>query len=400
MSALTRDPFGAAAPQPATPAPGWPADPGVAALRWKTGADWDPLAITWPAMLPPAPPPPPPGPPPVPEGAAGPDGLGPFEGSRADAAAGRRRLPPPPPRLTLPPEPRLPRDVAPSRLSYRLNRLWLTPAVRRFVRQGLPGLVLMAALAGFWAGEERRALVLGLAADLRAAVENRPEFRIDRVEVVTRNAEVGAAVLARLDLTLPTSSLRLDLEALRRQAETFDAVAGAEAVVRGGGLLELRLTERTPAMIWRHAGGLDLIDAEGRRVARIASRAVRPDLPLVAGEGVPAAMAEARALLAAAEPLGGRLVGLVRVGERRWDLVLTGDRRILLPPQQPVAALERVLALDAVHDLLSRDIVAIDMRNPQRPTLRLTPEAAAELARLRDPALRPGAGPDTRMARR
>ncbi len=33
-------------------------------------------------------------------------------------------------------------DPAPSRLSYRLNRLWLTPLVRRFTRVGLPAMVL------------------------------------------------------------------------------------------------------------------------------------------------------------------------------------------------------------------------------------------------------------------
>lgn len=44
--------------------------------------------------------------------------------------------------------------------------------------------------------------------------------------------------------------------------------------------------------------------------------------------------------------------------------------------------------------MLARDIATVDLRNPQRPILRLTPEAAAELARIRQTTTQ------TRVARR
>jgi cell division protein FtsQ len=49
------------------------------------------------------------------------------------------------------------------------------------------------------------------------------------------------------------------------------------------------------------------------------------------------------------------------VGERRWDVVLDRDQRILLPETEPGRALERVLALDQAQDLLDRD-VTVDLR--------------------------------------
>jgi cell division protein FtsQ len=379
VSALTRDPFrptaGVPAPELLPPVPaGWPADPG---LRARTGAEFDPLRDPWPALAPP---------PPV---------ARPAEPAPALHRPAPVAVPASPPRL--PPEPMPVRDVAPSRLSYRLHRMWLTPAVRAFVRQGLPLILVLGALAAFWAGEDRRARVVGFVTDLRAAIEARPEFRISRVEVVTDTPEVAAAVVAAIGVELPASSLRLDPADLRERAERLDAVARAAVSLRtsgqGDGVLEMRLTERVPALIWRHAGGLDLLDAEGRRVARIAARAVRPDLPLIAGEGAPGAVAEALALIAAAQPVAHRLQGLVRVGERRWDVVLDRDQRILLPAQGALVALERAMALDAAQDLLARDIAALDLRNPLRPVLRLTPEAAAELSRIRQTT-------DTRVARR
>lgn len=394
MSALTRDPLRALAPVVPPPTGGWPRDPGMAADRLaprtgaRTGAEFDPLRDPWPVMAPP--------PPAAPLTGSGGGAPGGAAGRGAPVFPVAVYAPP------LPPETRRQREVAPSRLAYRLHRLWLTPGVRGFVRRGLPLVLTLAALAGFWAGPERRAMVMAQVAELRAAIEARPEFRIDRVEVVTDTPEVAAAVLARLGVTLPASSLRLDPAELRARAEQLDAVARASVAVRtvfsgapqGQGVLEVRLTERQPALIWRHAGGLDLIDAEGRRVARVAARAVRPDLPLIAGEGAVAAVAEARAILAAAQPIAHRVQGLVRVGERRWDIVLDRDQRILLPARGAVHALERALVLDAAQDMLARDIAAVDLRNPQRPVLRLTPEAAAELARIRQTSTQ------TRTARR
>jgi cell division protein FtsQ len=96
---------------------------------------------------------------------------------------------------------------------------------------------------------------------------------------------------------------------------------------------------------------------------------------------------EALALVAAAEPVAERLRGLVRVGERRWDVVLAGaargDQTVMLPERGAVTALELVLALDAAQDLFARDLASIDVRNIHRPTLRLRPQAVEELARMR-----------------
>lgn len=287
--------------------------------------------------------------------------------------------PPPVPRRAARPR----RDPSPSRLAYRLNRLWLTPYVRRGVKLGLPLLALALLLGAVFGDDERRAAMAATLSELRAGFENRPEFQVTRLSVRAETPEVAVAVQERLGLALPVSSFRLDLEALRRQAEALDAVESVALRIRSGGELEVAVLERLPVMVWRHAGGLDLVDAAGHRVARLASRNARPDLPLIAGEGAPAAIAEAQQILAAAAPLQGRLRGLVRVGQRRWDLVLERDQRILLPATGAVAALERVLALDAAQDLLARDVIAVDLRDPARPAIRLSQAATAELHRIR-----------------
>lgn len=284
------------------------------------------------------------------------------------------------------------RDPAPSRFSYRWHRIWLTPLYRRLLRLGIPA--FLAALAfGVWFGEaDRRARTFAWVEQIRASIASRPEFRVSSLAVSGASAATAEAVVAMLDMEFPVSSLGLDLEGLRAKVTGLDAVADAELRVNAEGALEVRVQERLPILVWRHSGGLELLDETGHRVAAIASRAERPDLPLIAGEGAMAEVPEALAILAAAEPLRARMRGLVRMGERRWDIVLDRHQRIMLPAEGASAALERIIALDQAEDLLDRDVMTVDLRNSHRPTLRLAPHAMAARLGLDPTALLASAG--------
>jgi cell division protein FtsQ len=67
----------------------------------------------------------------------------------------------------------------------------------------------------------------------------------------------------------------------------------------------------------------------------------------------------------------------VLVGERRWNLRLKNGIDVRLPETDVAPALERLVALDNEKNLITRDIVAIDLRLPDRVTVRLS-EAAAQ----------------------
>lgn len=267
------------------------------------------------------------------------------------------------------------RDPAPSRLAFRLQRLWLTPLVRSVTRIGLPVFAVVLGL-GLWLGDDgRRADIVAKYEDIKTQIQNRPEFRVSLLKIEGAGPEVDAAIRAMLPMHLPASSFDIDLAAYRETITRLDAVADAALVIRPGGTLQVTVTERTPAILWRTPTGLEMLDAGGHRVATLIDRAARPDLPLIAGEGADAAVPEALAVLRAAQPILNRARGLVRMGERRWDLVLDRDQRILLPAADPVRAVERLIALDTAEDLLDRDFTHLDLRNQNRPTIRLSAQA-------------------------
>lgn len=275
------------------------------------------------------------------------------------------------------------RDPAPSRWAYRMNRLWLTPLFRSLLRLGLPVFMVVAAAGIYLADAERRDLLVAQYDAVRQAIQDRPEFMVTELSLTGTSEDLSDGIAQLLGLTFPVSSFALDLETMRQQVEALAPVARAELRLRSNGVLEVRVTERVPVILWRHRGGLDVLDAEGIRAGSISARTARPEMPLIAGEGADAHVAEALALFAAAEPIRERMRGLVRIGDRRWDVVLDRDQRILLPETDAVAAMERVIVLDQTRDLLARDVSVVDLRNGQRPTLRLADDALNEFRRVR-----------------
>ena len=270
---------------------------------------------------------------------------------------------------------RLRRDPAPSRWAYRMQRMWLTPYFRIFMRRGLPTFVIVVALGLYFTNEARQAAIVNGLVGLRTQFEQRPEFRVGLISVEGASLDLAEAIRAKIGITLPQSSFDIDLDAARARIESLDAVASAVLRVRAGGILHVDVTERVPVIVWRTGAAIDLLDATGHRVAGLGSRSDRADLPLIAGDGANEAADEALAVYAAAAPIITRVRGLVRMGDRRWDILLDRDQRIMLPPDNPVQAVERLIALDQVQDLLARDILTVDLRNERRPVLRLSPFA-------------------------
>ncbi len=269
-------------------------------------------------------------------------------------------------------------DPAPSRWSYRFQRLMLTPGFRRLLRVGVPIGVVAAVGFGYFADDTRRETVMTTLSDLRRQIETRPEFMVNLLTVEGASTGVEEDIREIFPYDLPSSSFDLDLAYVREMIEGLPAVAEASVRIRQGGVLTAEVTEREPVALWRTRDGLGAVDVEGVVVDDLARRTDRPDLPLIVGEGADRAVPEALDILRAAAPLQDRLRGLVRMGERRWDVVLDRDQRILLPETNPVRALERVLVLDDVQDMLARDLVAVDMRLAARPTIRMTPRAVEE----------------------
>jgi cell division protein FtsQ len=281
--------------------------------------------------------------------------------------------------------PRAPRrnDPSPSRWRYRLDRLQRRGSVQFALRHLTGPAAALALGAWVWSQEPVWIWIEDQIAAASDAIAARPEFAVTQLDITGGGPRLRALARDEIALTGPVSSLMIDLAALRQRVEALPGVASARLSIGPDGVLRAALIERVPVALWRWEGQLSLIDRDGVVIGPVAARADRPGLPLLIGGGADRAVAEALALTARAAPLADRLRALVRVGERRWSVALDRDQLIELPAGAPESALARVLALDAAEDLLARDALVIDMRLPDRPTLRLSARAVGELKRLR-----------------
>jgi cell division protein FtsQ len=275
------------------------------------------------------------------------------------------------------------RDPAPSRLRYRLTRLWLWAPFRRTTNLGMPALAVFGLVWTLADEFELRQSVATAVSTLKDSFIERPQFTVSRLSIPDVSPDLAEQIGEASFVGLPVSSLDIDVSSIRSRVEALDAVERARVRILANGVLEIRAIERVPVVVWRSPSGLQILDANGIRVAEIDDRKRRADLPLIVGVGADQAVPEALGLLAAAGPLLPRMRGLIRVGNRRWDIVLDHDRTIRLPELAPAAAVSALLRLDSEEDLTRRDFTMLDLRDPRRPAIRLSESSLEALSRHR-----------------
>lgn len=275
------------------------------------------------------------------------------------------------------------RDPAPSRVKYKLQRMWLTPLYRTLIRKVLPVFFIAVMLLAYIRNPDVQQKFITHIDTARTTLEERPEFIIKQIRVQGATEGVDKALREALSVKFPISSFQIDLEELKKSVEKIEAIETASILVGAQGVLEVGIVERVPTVIWRNEDGLTMLDVNGQISGRLESRLDRPDLPIITGDGVEQYIPEALEIFRKLSSVSGRVRGLKRMGERRWDVVLERNQVLQLPENEPIAALQRVLALHNAQDILSRDIIAIDIRDNKKPILRLSPSALDGLKKLR-----------------
>jgi cell division protein FtsQ len=150
--------------------------------------------------------------------------------------------------------------------------------------------------------------------------------------------------------------------------------------------LQITITERQAFALWQENGNVNVIAADGTVLEPVVEDRYL-SLPLVVGRGAERAAKDFIALIDRHPDIRSALRASILVAERRWNLRLTNGIDVRLPETDVEAALDRLAALDRDKKILSRDIAAIDLRLPDRVTVRLS-DAAAQA---RDEALKANA---------
>ncbi|MDD1520576.1 MULTISPECIES: cell division protein FtsQ/DivIB [Bradyrhizobium] len=211
--------------------------------------------------------------------------------------------------------------------------------------------------------------------DARNALANSAGFRITSVVINGRKQLTQDEILAIGGVSGRSSLLFLDADAVRDKLKANPWIADATVLKLYPGQLMIELTERKAFALWQEAGRLSVIADDGAVLEPYVSRRFL-SLPLVVGKGADTQARDFLALLSRYPQVNSVTKAAIYVGERRWNLRLKDGLDIRLPEQDVGNALATLSKLDKEDRLFSRDIVAVDMRLPDRLVVQLSEDAA------------------------
>jgi len=216
-------------------------------------------------------------------------------------------------------------------------------------------------------------------ADIRDSAANAAGFRISAIALTGESQLTREEILNIAGISGRASLLFLDAESARARLKANPWIAEATVLKLFPDRLHIAITERRAFALWQKDGRVQVISRDGEVVEPFVAPHVA-HLPLVVGQGAQRKAADFLSEMGRYPELRDQVHAYVLVADRRWNLRLKNGVDIRLPEAEPMTAIESLLALDRDRKILSRDITAIDLRLPDRVTVRLSDEAAAARA--------------------
>jgi cell division protein FtsQ len=207
------------------------------------------------------------------------------------------------------------------------------------------------------------------------AVTARTGFAIDEIRVSGNLETSEIDIFDRVGLDGWTSLVGFDVEEARERIATLPWVESTTVRKIYPSTLEVKVVEKVPFAVWQQGSLLSLVERNGAVIAPLVGTR-HASLPLVVGAGGAEPAASFLSVVASYPELASRVLGYVRVADRRWDLRMANGITVKLPEFGAARALTDLVELDRIHQILERDIESLDMRFGDRLVVKLSEDAA------------------------
>lgn len=274
----------------------------------------------------------------------------------------------------------------------RVKPIWRHPIVAASLILALFG---SASTAGWWLWQSgwvqettERAKWMVIAGAAKTGFSVREIFVEGRFETSRKS------LLKALRLERGAPILAFNPKAARDRVVALPWVRNAVIERQLPDVVHLQLSERRPMALWQRVGKFSLIDTNGELIP-LKDVSKYSNLIVIVGRDAPSHAAQLFEVLATEPKLAGKVKAAVRVGGRRWNLHLNNKIEIRLPEDDPGAAWSQLAELDKNHDLLSKDLITVDLRLADRVVIRENQKGAKKEEILkfpptsRKPSIRP-----------
>ena len=188
-------------------------------------------------------------------------------------------------------------------------------------------------------------------------------FGIAEVHLAGNARTPPETILAALGFQPGQSIFGADLQAARRRLLLLDWVADADVQRNYPDAISVRIVEKHPFALWQAPSNtLYVVERSG---GLITDKNIEPfvHLPLLAGAGANTGGAEVIEAVAQHRAVQARLSEIVRVSERRWNLILDDGVTVKLPETGWQKELDTLEHLIIDKGILERNVVEIDLRS-------------------------------------
>ena len=198
-------------------------------------------------------------------------------------------------------------------------------------------------------------------------------FHVEDVEIQGRRNADLMGIMQTLGIKRGEILYAVNISAARQRLRSLDWIEDAVIKRRFPSHLTVRLKERVPAAVWQNDGQFFVVDMSGA-IVQVGNVSSWSHLPQVVGTGATDDLPTLQLLLDESMELRSEIDSMVRVGQRRWDIHLKNGLIVQLPANKPLEGWLQFLEIQRTHDVLARPLRIIDLRLPDRITVRLTDE--------------------------
>ncbi|KDE19938.1 cell division protein FtsQ [Acetobacter aceti 1023] len=264
----------------------------------------------------------------------------------------------------------LPPADRPSRIGLFLRRQ------KRLLRP-IAGLLFLAILGSIGYISLKIPAVQEQIAPLRDKLLGTSALRVTSIHIDGAQLTSEQSIRDALGVEVGDPVLDFSVSDAREKLDTLPFVDHVTIERHLSGEIDVHITERLPYAVWQHQGHFELIDRQGNRVPDQGMTDKDAEaftkLPLVVGDGANTAAASLIDILAQEPDVKSHVTAAVRVSDRRWNLTLRDGTTVLLPEGEETPAIHRLAKINASTQLLDRPVLLIDMRLPDRLTIKEKP---------------------------
>lgn len=203
-------------------------------------------------------------------------------------------------------------------------------------------------------------------------ITNDAGLTLAEVFVKGRNRTSKDDILNAMAVKKGMPMIAIDLENAKKKLEALPWIESASIERRMPNLIHVNIIEKQPIAIWQQKGKYFPVDTNGN-IIKTSIKGLE-NLPLVVGKNAPQATPELISILSSQPFLLKRTKAAILIGKRRWDVVLDNIEKgisISLPENNPISAWARLAQLEKNHGLLKRKLTMVDLRLPDKLTVRL-----------------------------